>query len=85
MKKKVKAMGNAVSDHLLLCNYSPFFESFSVLTKENKKYVLEPNDSHLIMRDKLSLNKNIPPTLYSFDRVYLRLSPLLGSSVLGFL
>ena len=35
-KKKVKPKDSAVSDHLLLCNYSPSFEDFSVLTKENK-------------------------------------------------
>ena len=36
-KKKVKPKGSAVSDHLLLCNHSPSFENFSVLTKGNKK------------------------------------------------
>ena len=36
-RKKVKPKGSAVSDHLLLCKHSPFFENFSVLTKENKK------------------------------------------------
>ena len=36
-KKKVKPKGSAVSDHLLLCNHSPSFENFSVLTTENKK------------------------------------------------
>ena len=35
-KKKVKPKGSAVSDHLLLCNHSPSFENFSVLTKEKK-------------------------------------------------
>ena len=34
-KKKIgKLMGSAVNDHFLLCNYSPMFNSFSVLTKE---------------------------------------------------
>ena len=37
-KKKVKPKGGAVSDHLLLCNHSPSFENFIVLTKENKKF-----------------------------------------------
>ena len=27
-KKKVKSKGGAVSDHLLLCNHSPFFKKF---------------------------------------------------------
>ena len=36
-RKKVKPMGSAVSDHLLLCNHFLSSENFSVLTKENKK------------------------------------------------
>ena len=35
-RKKVEPKGSAASDHLLLCNHSPSFENFSVLTKENK-------------------------------------------------
>ena len=35
-KKKFKPKGSAVSGHLLLCNHSPSFENFCVLTKENK-------------------------------------------------
>ena len=34
-KKKLKPEGSAISNHLLLCNHSPSFDSFSVLTKEN--------------------------------------------------
>ena len=41
IKKKVKPKSGAVSDHLLLCNHSPSVESFSVLTKEKSKFVLE--------------------------------------------
>ena len=37
-KKKVKLKGSAVSDDFLLCNHSPSFENFSVLTKENNSY-----------------------------------------------
>ena len=40
-RKKVNLKGSAVSDHLLLCNHFPSFENFSVLTKENKKFMLE--------------------------------------------
>ena len=58
-RKKVKPRGSAASDHLLFCNYSPSFENFSVLTKENKKFLLELKESLLIMRDKPSLNRNI--------------------------
>ena len=35
--KKVKPKGSAVSDHFLLCNHSPSFKNFSVLTKKKKK------------------------------------------------
>ena len=71
-KKKVKPKGSAVSDHLLLCNHSPSFENFSVLTKENKKFLLELKESLLIMRDKPSLNRNIRSApLYLFDKVWL--------------
>ena len=84
-KKKVKSKGCAVSDHLLLCNHSSSFENFSVLTKENKKFVLELKESLLIMRDKLSLNRNIRSVpLYLFDRVKLQLTALLRSSTLEF-
>ena len=69
-KKKVKPKGSAVSDHLLLCNHFPFFENFSVLAKENKKFLLELKESLLIMRDKPSLNRNIRSApLYLFDKV----------------
>ena len=84
-KKKVKHKGTAVSDHLFLCNHPPFFEDISVLTKENRKFVLELKESLLILKDKPSLNRNIRfAPLYLFDRVWLRLTPLLGSSILRF-
>ena len=69
-RKKVKPRDSAVSDHLLLCNHSPSFDNFSVLTKENKKFILELKESLLIMRDKPSLNRNIRSApLYLFDKV----------------
>ena len=49
--KTVKPKGSTVSDHLLLCNHSPYFENFSALTKENKKLLLELKESLLIMRE----------------------------------
>ena len=58
-KKKAKPKGSAVSDYLLLCNHSPFFENFSVLTKENKMFLLELKECLLIMRDKPFLNRKI--------------------------
>ena len=59
-RKKVKPSNNsAICDHLLHCDFLPSFDNFSVLAHENKKYLLETKESLLIMRDKLSLNKNI--------------------------
>ena len=69
-RKKVKPKGSAVSDHLLLCKHSPSFENFSILTKENKNFLLELKESLLIMRDKPSLNRSIRSApLYLFDKV----------------
>ena len=69
-RKKVKPKGSAVSDHLLLCNHSSSFENFSLLTKDNKKFLLELKENLLIMRDKPSLNRNIRSApLYLFDKV----------------
>ena len=69
-EKKVKPKCSAVSDHLLLCNHSPSFENFIVLTKENKTLLLELKESLLIMREKPSLNRNIRSApLYLFDKV----------------
>ena len=67
-RKKVKPKGSAVSDHLLLCKHSPSFENFSILTKENKNFLLELKESLLIMRDKPSLNRSIRSApLYLFE------------------
>ena len=61
---------SAVSDHLLLCNHSPSFENFTVLTKENKKFLLSLKESLLTMRDIPSLDRNIRSApLYLFDKV----------------
>ena len=69
-RKEVKPKGGAVSDHFLLCNHSPCLENFSVLTNENKKFLLELKESLLIMRDKAFLNRNIRSApLYLFDKV----------------
>ena len=51
-------MDGAVSGHLLLCNHSPTFENFSVLTKDNRKFLLELKESLMIMKNKPSLNRN---------------------------
>ena len=44
------------------------YNNFSVLTRENKKFLLELKESPLIMRGKLSLNRNITsPPVHLFD------------------
>ena len=68
-KKKVNPKCSAVSNHLLLCNHSLSFESFNVLTKKNRKFVLELKECLLIRTDKPSLNRNIRSApLYLFHR-----------------
>ena len=58
-KKKEKPKGSAASNYFFFYNHSPSFESFNVLTKENKKSALELKENLLKIRDKHSLNKNI--------------------------
>ena len=69
--KKVKPSNNsAICDYLLYCNCLVSFDNFSILARENKKYLLEIKERLLIMRDKLSLNKNInSASLYLFEKV----------------
>ena len=62
IRKLSLGVSDGVRDHLLLCNRSPSFERFSVLTKENRKFVLEFKESILKVRGKPSLNKSIRST-----------------------
>ena len=48
MKMKAKSKGSATIDQLLLFSHSPYFESFCVLTKENREFLLEWKESLLI-------------------------------------
>ena len=50
MKMKAKSKGSATIDHLLRFSHSPYFESFCVLTKESRKFLLEWKESLLIKR-----------------------------------
>ena len=68
-KKKVKPKGGALCTPLLHYNHSPSFESFSVLTKENQKFLLELKEILKIIRDKPSSNKKITAALYLLNRV----------------
>ena len=58
-RKQVKPKNSSVVENLLLCNRSASYEDFSILTRENKKFLLELKESLLMMRDKPSLNRNI--------------------------
>ena len=68
-RKQVKPEDSFVADHSLLCSHSASYDDFSILTRQNKKFLLESKESLLIMRDKSSLNKNITSApLHFFDR-----------------
>ena len=68
-RKQVKPNNSSVANHLLLCNHSTSDDDFSILTRENKKFLLELKESLLIMRDKPSLNRNITSApLHLFDK-----------------
>ena len=68
-RKQVKPKNSSVADYLLVCNHSASYDDFSVLTRENKKFLLELKERLLIMRDKPSLNRNITSApMYLFNR-----------------
>ena len=48
--KQVKPKNSSIADHLLFCNHSASYDDFSILTRENKKFLLELKESLLIMR-----------------------------------
>ena len=58
--KKVKIDNNkltAIQEHLLCCYYSPYFEDFSILTRESNGFKQKIMENLLIARDKPILNK----------------------------
>ena len=68
-RKQVKPKNSAVADHLLLCNHWASYDDFSILTRDNSKFLLVLKESLLILRDKPSLNRNITSApLYLFDK-----------------
>ena len=68
-RKQVKPKNSSVADHLLFSNHSAFYGDFSILTRENKKFLLEFKERLLLMRDKPTLNKNIiSAPLYLYDK-----------------
>ena len=71
-RKKVKPSNNsAICEHLLHCNFLPYFGNCNILVYENKKYLFEIKESLLIMKNKPSLNRNINSApLHQFDKVF---------------
>ena len=51
IKKQVKPKNCSEADHLLFCNHSASHDDFSILTRENKTFLLELKKS-LLVRDK---------------------------------
>ena len=58
-RKQFKPKNSSLAVHLLFCNHLASYEGFSILKRENKRFLLELKASLLIMRDKTSLNMNI--------------------------
>ena len=50
-RKQFKPKTSSVADHLLLCNHSAYYDDYSILTRENKTFLLELKKSLLIMID----------------------------------
>ena len=44
-KKQVKPMNGSVADHLLFCNHLASYDDFSILTYEDKKFLLKLKES----------------------------------------
>ena len=67
--KRVQLKKDSAAFHRFLnCNYSLTFEDFSDLCHKNNKYLLEPKESLLIMRDRPSVNWNVHSAhLYLFE------------------
>ena len=55
-EKEVKPKNSSVGDHLLFCNHSASYHHFKILTRENKRFLVELKESLLIMRDQQASN-----------------------------
>ena len=51
-EKQVNPKNNSVANHLLFCYHSASYDDFGILTRENKRYLLELKESLLIIRDR---------------------------------
>ena len=75
---KMQVKNSSVGDHLLFYNHSASIGDFSILTQENKKFLLELKESLLIMRNEPSLNRNITSTGPS-NKVFVRILFIFNS------
>ena len=50
---------SAVKDHFLICDSTPSFDDFSILTSESNDFKLLLMESLLINRDNPTLNKTV--------------------------
>ena len=68
--KQIKPKNSSLANYLRFCNHSASYDDFSIVTRENKSFLLESKESLFTMRDKSTLNRNITSApLYLFDRV----------------
>ena len=50
-KKHVQPKKRSTADHILFCNHSASYEDFSILRRDNKKFLLQLKENLLIKRD----------------------------------
>ena len=84
-RKQVKPKNSSVADHLLLCNHSASYDDFSILTRENKTFLLESNKKSLLMlRDDINwpnfiTRLSLLPKLFSKMYFFFMLKHLMTS------
>ena len=81
--KKIKpSKQSAICDHLLICNYVPSFDEFSILAHGNNRFVLEIKESLLIKWDKPAYKPLSFVKLYLCEKyLYEKIFP--GNLLLG--
>ena len=68
-KKQVKRKNSPGVDYVLFYNLSESYDNFSIITRENKTFLLEAKESSLVMSDKPLLNRNFSSaSLYQFNK-----------------
>ena len=75
-QKQVKPKNSSITDHLFFCNHLASYDNFSILTHENKTFLLELKETLLIVRDKPFLDRNI-----ILSPLYVRSTLVIRSSL----